>query len=283
MSIELIKKLREVTNSGMLECKKALIEANNDFDQAVIILSKNVINQSNNKRVASKGLTSVVILDNEAILFEVNALTDFVHKNEHFVKLISDLGQLFIHSHANNKIEANKLIIDQVTVEEKIKHVSNMIKEEATLRRYYRISKTNKETFGSYIHQGGRLSTLVIIDINDQQLANNLAMQVAANEPKYISYDLLDIDTINYEKFMFEKDLGYFDENEFVNRLKKLCLLTQNYIKDDNIMIFDLLKEKNASLIDFFRFELGQGIEDKLNCKLDIPCDGSKITVKPVY
>jgi elongation factor Ts len=282
MSIELIKKLRELTNSGMLECKNALIEANHDFDQAVILLSKNKIEDTNKKRVAAKGLTSIVIKQNEAILFEINALTDFVAKNEHFIKLVKDLGHIFIKSTVNNKNDALKLIIDEVTVLDKIKNVSNIIKEEANLRRFYRILKSDQESFGSYIHQGGRVSTLVIINIKDEKLANDLAMQVAANEPKYISLDQIDLDTMNYEKFMFEKKSGYYDESEFMTFMQQNCLLSQKYIKNDLLSVNELLKEKNAMVIDFFRFELGQGIEDKLNCKLDIPCDGSKITVKPV-
>ena len=99
----------------------------------------------------------------------------------------------------------------------------------------------------------------------------------------YIHPDLIDPDTINYEKFMYEKTNGSFDEQKFKNRLSDLCLLTQPYIKNPSITVGELLKEKEMDVIDFFRFELGQGIENKLNCRLDVPCDGSDITVMPIY
>ncbi|MBU1094084.1 MAG: translation elongation factor Ts [Firmicutes bacterium] len=283
MDMSQIKKLREETGAGMLDCKKALESSSGDYALALKSLQTTTQKSEGNSRVASKGLCSVVINQNQAILFEVNAETDFVSKNEYFVQLIQDLGPLLIQSNVTNAKDALLLKMDDLTVGQKIQQTASIIKENAQLRRFYRVIKEDTQGFGSYVHQGGKVVTLVILDQNNSQIANALAMQVTANSPLYIDPKTIDEDTINYEKFMFEKAHGALDENQFNQHLNEICLLTQDYIKNPEIKVSDLLKENKISLIDFFRFELGQGIENKLNCKLDIPCDGSSITVTPIY
>ena len=283
MDTKLLKRLREETGAGMLECKKALEQTNDHYEEALKILTEIVHKTEGNARVASKGLTNIVIQGDEAILYEVNAETDFVAKNEHFQKLMKELGINLVASKVNNVKDALKFVIDGVTVEEKIQRTSAIIKENAYLRRFYRVKKTMHQGFGSYVHLGGKISTLVILCDDQKDIANSLAMQVAANSPIYIHPELIDQDTINYEKFMYEKTNGSFDEQKFKNHLNDLCLLTQPYIKNPSITVGELLKEKEMDVIDFFRFELGQGIENKLNCRLDVPCDGSDITVMPIY
>jgi len=283
MDTKLLKRLREETGAGMLECKKALEKTNDNYEESLKILTETVHKTEGNARVASKGLTNIVIQGDEAILYEVNAETDFVAKNEHFQKLMKELGTYLVASKVNNVKDALKFVIDGVTVEEKIQRTSAIIKENAYLRRFYRVKKTMHQGFGSYVHLGGKISTLVILCDDQKDIANSLAMQVAANSPIYIHPDLIDQDTINYEKFMYEKTNGSFDEKKFKIHLNDLCLLTQPYIKNPSITVGDLLKEKEMDVIDFFRFELGQGIENKLNCRLDVPCDGSDITVMPIY
>jgi len=283
MDTKLLKKLREETGAGMLECKNALEKSNDHYEDALKILSETVQKKESNLRVASKGLTNIVILGDEAILYEVNAETDFVAKNEYFIKLIKEIGTHLVTSKVNNVKDALKSMMDGITVEEKIQRTSAIIKENAYLRRFYRVKKTVNQGFGSYVHLGGKISTLVILCDDQKEIANALAMQVAANTPLYIQPDAIDKDTLNYEKFMYEKTNGKFDEQGFKNHLNEICLLTEPYIKNPSITVGELLKEKELDVIDFFRFELGQGIENKLNCRLDVPCDGSDITVMPIY
>jgi len=283
MDTKLLKKLRDETGASFLECKKALEASGDQYEEALRILNETVKKEETSTRIASKGLTQIVILKDEAILFEVNAETDFVAKNEHFQKLIKELGEHLIRSKVNHVKDALKFEIDGVTVEEKIQRTNSIIKENAYLRRFYRVKKTKNQGFGSYMHLGGKISTLVILCDDQKEIANALAMQVAANTPLYIHPDSIDIDTMNYERFMYEKNNGQFDDNGFKNHLNEICLMTQPYIKNPNVTVGDLLKEKELEVIDFFRFELGQGIENKLNCRLDVPCDGSDITVMPIY
>ncbi len=283
MDIKLLKKLRAVTGAGMLECKGALEQFNDDYDKALNHLKSSIKKEDSNQRVASKGMCQIEIKDNEAILFEVNAETDFVTKNKHFLNLVNVIGMHLINSEVTNAKTALKEEINGQSIEELITHTSGIISENAQLRRFYRVKKDDHQGFGSYTHMQGKLVTLVVLDKDEKDLANMLAMQVAAMSAEYLSLEFIDTDTMNYEKFMYEKTHGNFNENAFMTELKSKTLLSQPWMKDQSILVKDFLDQHQIKIIDFFKFELGQGIDNKLNCRLDIPCDGSKITVTPIY
>ncbi len=280
---ELIKQLRLETGAGMMDCKKALDLHHGDFMLAKASLLKKVDITSGNERVASKGLCGIRVSENEAILYEINAETDFAWKNEHFLKLVKETGDLLIQSDVTNPKDALNVSLDKMTLGEKITQVSGIIKESLVLRRFYRVVKSSSHAFGTYVHLGGKVVTLVILDQDDQVLANELAMQVAANSPKYLSLEMIDQNTKDYERFMFEKEHGACDEQGFLKHLSNMTFMNEVSIKHPEFTVESLLKIKDAKVLDFFRFELGQGIENKLNCRLDIPCDGTKITVTPIF
>ena len=283
MDIKLLKKLREQTGAGMLECKDALNKYNDNYERALKHILENTKKKDANTRVASKGMCHIVIKENEAILFEVNAETDFVTKNEHFTDMVEMIGQHLIDSDVTNAKTALKETIDGKTIEEIILRTSGIISEQANLRRFYRVKKDNTQGFGTYTHMQGKLVTLVILNKDENEIANQLAMQVAAMNAEYLDLSLIDQDTMNYEKFMYEKQNGSFKEDDFNNMLANKTLLSQTWIKDQHLTVKDFIAKHDIQIIDFFKFELGQGIDNKLNCRLDIPCDGSKITVTPVY
>ena len=281
MDMKLVKELRERTGAGILECKKALEITNDNMDEAIKYLESHLKHESKNQRVASKGSTRVVTHLDEAILFEVNAETDFAAKNPFFLELMDQLSNIFISNPIKNVKEALSFIIGEKKVEDHIEYVSGQMKEHIYLRRFHRIKKQPSQGFGTYIHGQGKLSILVILDKPNESLEKQLAMAIAASSPTYISIKRLDTDTLNYEKFLFEKDPQGF--KSFDDFLSRKMLLNLPSISNPNQTIGQLLDEANLNVIDFYRFELGQGIEDKLNCRLDVPCDGSTITVTPVY
>lgn len=283
MDMNMIKKLREETKAGMMECKKALEEAHGNYEEALKNLTSMLSKHEGNKRVASKGLCYIESKDNQAIVFEINAETDFAAKNETFKKLLQLLGKNLIDTKASYPKEALKQIIDTRTVEDLINQASGIMKENLILRRFYRIIKKDEQSFGSYVHQDGKIISLVILNGKNDEIARDLSMQIAANQPVYLSLSSIDEQTLNYEKFMYEKEHQIFDQKLFDEHIKNITLYEQSFIKKPDIKIKDLLSKNKLEMIDFFRFEIGQGIEDKLNCKLDIPCDGSKITVTPIY
>ncbi len=280
MNINLIKQLREQTGMGILEVKHALNEAGGDIEKAKILLMKPTT-KSDSHRIASKGSTKVKILGDEAILFEVNGETDFVSKNPDFIQLLNDLAELFITSKAITIKDALHLSINHMYVKEYIDYVSHVVKENIYLRRFHRIKKQPTQGFSYYEHQGGKISVLVIMNKIDDTLGRDIALHITSQMPKYLKYDQVDINTFEYERMLIEKEGKIIDESELINTIKNECLYEQPFIKNSNITISELIKTNEV--IDFYRFELGQGIENKLNCRLDIPCDGSKITVTPIY
>lgn len=281
MDLKLIKLLRETTGAGMLECKKALEITQDNLEEAIKYLESHMKHESTNQRVASKGSTRVITHLDEAILFEVNAETDFAAKNPFFLDIMDKLSEVFIANPIKNVKEALAFMMDGKRVEDHIQYVSGQMKEHLYLRRFHRIKKQPNQGFGTYIHGQGKLSVLVILNKPNESLGKQIAMAIAASSPTYISLDRLDQDTLNYEKFLFEKDpQGFKSFDDFLSQKMLLNLLS---ISNPNQTIGQLLNEVNLNVIDFYRFELGQGIEDKLNCRLDVPCDGSTITVTPVY
>lgn len=281
MDLKLVKLLRETTGAGMLECKKALEITQDNLEEAIKYLESHMKHESTNQRVASKGSTRVITHLDEAILFEVNAETDFAAKNPFFLDIMDKLSEVFIANPIKNVKEALAFMMDGKRVEDHIQYVSGQMKEHLYLRRFHRIKKQPNQGFGTYIHGQGKLSVLVILNKPNESLGKQIAMAIAASSPTYISLDRLDQDTLNYEKFLFEKDpQGFKSFDDFLSQKMLLNLLS---ISNPNQTIGQLLDEVNLNVIDFYRFELGQGIEDKLNCRLDVPCDGSTITVTPVY
>ncbi len=280
MDLKLVKVLREQTSAGMLECKNALEATQNNLEEAIKYLEKNTKHHSQNQRVASKGLTRVITLEDDAILFEVNAETDFASKNPHFLEFLDQLSQLFISSNIKNVKEALTLEIDGKSVDDYIKYVSGLMKEHIYLRRLHRIRKQKSQSYGHYMHGQGKLSVLVIFDHPCEKIEKEISMVIAASQPSYISLDRMDTDTINYEKFLYEKDGQEF--KSFDDFLNQKLLVKLSSIYDPSQTIGQILLDHEVKVIDFYRFELGQGIEDKLNCRLDIPCDGSKISVTPM-
>lgn len=276
MDINHIKALRARTGMGMLEVKKALHEANGNLEEAYKILMTQVSNQQST-RVASKGLTHVRYDGNEAVLFEVNAETDFASKHQAFIDLIEKTGQKLLQSQAITLSEAKQVMIDDVTLLEYIDRVSHLMKEHVYLRRFYRIKKESQQSFATYMHQNGKLSILVILDSKVEELGKNIAQHIASHAPKYLSYEKLDQSVFDYEKLMLEKEKRSLDTESFIAYIKSMCLLDQSYFKNPDRSIKEILK--GVHVIDFYRFELGQGIENKLNCRVDLPCDASEITI----
>ena len=279
MNLQHIKTLREETGLGMLEVKDALNQANDDLNEARKLLQSKTTKKETNQRVASKGLTSVEVYQNEAVLFEVNAETDFVAKHPDFIKLMSELGEVFMHSKAITVKDALKLTINGHTVEDEINRIGNVVKENVYLRRFHRIKKQDHQHFETYKHQGGKLSVLLIYKDN-RSIARDIALQITSHAPKYLSFESLDQETYNFEEMMLKKENPDITTNEIKENIKNMCLLDQPFIKNPDLKVSEILN--GLTIIDFYRFELGQGIENKLNCRLDIPCDGSKITVTPI-
>lgn len=278
ITAKMVKELREQTGAGMMDCKKALTETNGNMEDAIDFLRKSGAAQAAKKagRIAAEGTTFIEVNGNDAVLLEVNCETDFVTKNETFQKLVADLGKELVTSKPADLEAALKQNVEAVgqTVEEYINSAIATIGEKITLRRFALLSKTDADAFGAYMHMGGRIGALTILEgSQDEEAAKDVAMHVAAANPSYVSRDEVPEDEINREKeILTEQALNEgkpanIVEKMVVGRLGKffeeICLLDQQFVKDSDVKVKKFVADKGATVKSFVRYEVGEGIEKK--------------------
>ncbi len=275
-----VKELRDLTGAGMLDCKKALEETNGDIEQAVIYLREKGIAKAAKKgaRIAAEGLTNGIVEGNKAVLYEVNSETDFVSKNEQFLNLIDTVGTVLFNNTVNSDDEALKLESNGESLETVLANATATIGEKITLRRVKTIIKENNQTFGFYKHMGGKISALALVE-GDEEVAKNIAMHVAAQNPKYLTQDEIEQSVIEQERSILlnqaleenktaekpkpENIIEKMVEGRLNKELKEVCLVNQAYVKDPNISVSEYLKQNKASVKLFVRLEVGEGIEKR--------------------
>jgi len=276
-TIEKIKILREKTGAGMMDCKKALVQTNGDVDKAVDFLRERGLLKAASKatRVAAEGLANIIITGNEALIYEVNSETDFVSQNENFHKLVEEVGTVIQASGVTNTEDALKVVnkAEKLTVEQMLLNMTAKIGEKITLRRVSRLNKQDDEIFGLYKHQGGRIVGLVVVKGGDDELAKNIAMHVAASNPKFLDRNSVDEATVAHEKEVLTQQAlnegkpANIVEKMVIGRLNKffedICLVDQAYVKDPDIKVKKYLKDNQAEVKNFVRIEVGEGIEKK--------------------
>lgn len=271
--IELIKQLRERTGAGLNDCKKALEQNANDLDKASDWLREQGIAKSAKKanRIAAEGLADVHENGNDAVILEVNCETDFVAKGDKFKKLVEDTRNVIETKKPKDVAEATNLL--QSTYAD----ATVSMGEKLSLRRYEIVTKNANETFGCYIHMGGKIAVLVVINKDDKELAENLAMHIAANAPTYICPHCVPKDVIESEKKialeaakgdekLMSKPQAIIEkiiEGKVNKTLSEVILHEQPYLLDDSKKVEQVLKEKGASVIKFIRYQVGEGIEKR--------------------
>lgn len=275
ITAQLVKELREKTGAGMMDCKKALQETNGDIDKAVDYLRERGIAQAAKKsgRVAAEGLCNVVVNGNEAVVFELNSETDFVAKNQDFLSVLDRIGNALINSNAQNTEEALLVKDNGETVEEILTNATAKIGEKITLRRVSRIIKEDQQGFGSYAHMGGRIVSLVVLENENEELGKDIAMHVAASNPRFLNRNDVDQETLEHEKEVLtnqalqEGKPANIVEKMVIGRLNKflqdICLVDQPFVKDQDVTVQKYLKANNNNVLSFVRLEVGEGIEKR--------------------
>ncbi len=268
-----VKKLRALTNAGMMDCKKALVESQGDFQKAILVLKESGQSKADSKsgRVAAHGIVSIEIEKAQrlALVLEINCETDFAAKDNQFVEFSNQISNLLV----NKKIENIDQLLDCSIsgferVEDFRKSVVAKLGENITIRRFARIFYQG--TLGSYIH-GNKIAALVDVDIDDKNLAKDLAMHVAASKPKYIVQTDIPKAIIDEESRILRSQAEQEGKpKEIIEKivtgklnkhLNEITLLGQEYIKDPDLNISQLLKKSNATVNLFVRYEVGEGIE----------------------
>ena len=271
--IELIKELRERTGAGMMDCKHALEESNCDVEKAIDWLRQKGIAKAQAKasRIAAEGLAEVQVAGNKAIICEINCETDFVSKGEKFHALVSDSAKVTLEkgcSSLEEAKEATKALFTDATVS---------MGEKLDYRRFEIVEKKAGEGFGAYIHMGGKIATLVVLDKEDAEFAKGLAMHIAANSPKYVSEGDIPAEVIAHEKEIALENIkadpkmagkpAQMLEGIVNGKVKKLLsesvLDSQVYLLDGEKSVAQVAKEKGLKIVKFIRYSVGEGIEKR--------------------
>ena len=271
--IELIKELRDRTGAGMMDCKKALEASNQDVEKAIDWLREKGIAKAQAKasRIAAEGLAGVIVKGDKAVIAEVNCETDFVSKGEKFHKLVDDVMDVTLKGEPTSleeAKEATKSLFTDATVS---------MGEKLDYRRFEVVNKSASQEFGSYIHMGGKIATLVVLDKQDPELAKGLAMHIAANAPKYVSEADIPADVIEHEKAIAletakadpklagkpEQMLQGIVMGKVKKVLSESILLSQAYLLDGEKSVAQVLKEKGTNVVKFVRYAVGEGIEKR--------------------
>jgi len=288
----MVKDLREQSGAGMMDCKKALAECDGDMDAAFELLRKNGAAKAEKKasRIAAEGICKVVVEGNTAVVLEVNSETDFVAKNEKFQTYVEKVAKQILNSNVNtiDELLAEKWAEDtSKTVNDVHVEMVATIGEKLSLRRFEKI--TTDGFVVSYTHGGGRIGVIVEMDGAEsdasREAATNIAMQVAALNPKYVSRDEVSAEYIAHEKEILlaqimndpkesqkpEKVINGMIEGRVSKELKEICLLDQVYVKAEDgkqsvaKYLEQVSKETGSELKvkRFVRFETGEGLEKK--------------------
>jgi len=273
----LVKELRERTQAGMMECKKALVETNGDIEAAVEYMRKAGLAKADKKsgRTAAEGMVVCKSSDDgkSVVLVEVNCETDFVTKGDDFQNFANEVADLALKSLPNDidGLLALKMASGE-TVADATKSLIAKIGENINVRRYVKAT-TSSGTIGTYLH-GNRIGVVTLLSGGNENLAKDIAMHVAASKPVCVSEDEVPSDVIAKEKEIFSAQAAESGKpadiiekmvlgriNKF---LKEITLLGQPFVKDPDQTIAKLLKAANASVELFHRLEVGEGIEKKV-------------------
>ena len=275
ITANMVKELREATGAGMLDCKKALTETNGNMEEAVTWLREKGISKAAKKqsRIAAEGLAYAKVEDNTAVIVEVNSETDFVAKNPEFTSLVEMIADAILNSKVNTMEEALKLEVEGKTIEEIIVDKTATIGEKLSFRRFELVNKNDIEVFGTYSHMGGKIVTLAVLEGTDNEVAKDVAMQIAAMRPLYLDKDSVPEESVEKERAILTEQAENegLDANKLsmiVNgRLNKfyeeVCLLDQGFVKENKMKVSKYVESKGMKVLSFVRYEVGEGMEKR--------------------
>lgn len=287
-----VKQLREMTGSGMMACKKALEASDGDMDKAIEYLREKGLAAAQKKaaRIAAEGMsfTEVVDGDKKGVILEVNSESDFVAKNEKFQNYVKAVADQLLESDAADVEtflkEAWKLD-PALTVEQELSEQISVIGEKLSIRRFEKLTAENGCVV-AYLHGGGRIAVMLQADtevVNDEikEALKNVAMQIAALKPLYISREEVDQDYLEKEKAILKQQAmnenpgrpdAIYDKmiiGRLNKEMKEICLLDQEYVKDNELSVAKYLqkvgKDNGTAIVlkKFFRFETGEGMQHR--------------------
>lgn len=274
ISASMVKELRESTGAGMLDCKKALEASNGNMEDAITWLREKGISKAAKKasRIAAEGLAVAKINGNKAVIVEVNSETDFVAKNEEFKNLVNNIADTLLNNDVKTVEEANKLTHDGKTIEELIIEKTSTIGEKLSFRRFEIVEKEDSQVFGTYSHMGGKIVSLCVLT-KDEEVAKDIAMQIAAMKPLYLNRDMVPAEVLEKERNILKEQAENegLDPNKIdmivngrINKYyEEVCLVDQGFIKENKMKVNKFVESKCSEIISFVRYEVGEGMEKR--------------------
>lgn len=274
ITAQMVKSLREQTGAGMMECKKALTEAEGDIKKAEMILVSRGQKkaQKSAARTAAEGVIVVMGKDNANVMIEINCETDFVARDENFNKFCHDICEFCLANQIDTAEGLDEKSMNGETVLSIRESLIAKIGENIQVRRIHLEKVDADKSIGSYVHRS-RIGAQVVLTGSNEALAKDLAMHIAALNPKYFRHEDMPQEEINKQKDLFleqEKESGKPDnvvemivEGKIKKMMNEECLVGQPFFKDPDQTVAKLLKSNNTEIVHYTRYEVGEGIEVK--------------------
>ena len=278
VTAQLVKELREKTGAGMMDCKKVLTETDGDMEKAIDLLRERGIAKAAKKsgRVAAEGLVEGYISADGKIgaIVEVNSETDFVAKNEEFKAFVADIARQVVEKNpatVEDLLAQESIAVAGKTVNEVLIEKIATIGENLNIRRFARFEAEG--LVEKYIHGDGKIAVLVNMKKGTSEVAKDICMQIAAARAEFVTRDQVPADRVEKEKEILKAQTMNEGKPEAIaeriveGRINKfygeICLVEQEFVKNPDIKVEQLLKEKDSEIVEFARFEKGEGIEKK--------------------
>lgn len=270
-NLDLLKKLRDITGAGMMDCKKYLDKSNNDLDVAVKLMRSEggVKADKKSSRIAADGLVNYISNSEKALLIEVNSETDFVARSDDFKNYVDDVCQIILETNYKNisELEKDKEVFDKL--EDIRNNIITKLGENIIIRRFKVID--NRDVYISGYTHNGKIGAFVVLESEDPDIAKDICMQIVASNPLALDESSIDQAILDNEKDIYKAELDKIDKKDDIKRnilegkIKKFItentLINQPYIKDGSLTLKKILK--NNKIIDYTRYQLGEGIEKK--------------------
>ena len=275
MNAKLIKELRDISGAAMMDCKKALEENDNDIKKATEWLREKGIAKAAKKagRIAAEGLSTVITEGNKAVILEINCETDFVAKNEKFQNFVNEVARTILNSNAKTNEEALALPCEDGTLSDAVTNMTATIGEKISFRRFTLLEKSDDQNFGAYIHMGGKISVLTLLDGANEEVAKDVSMHAAAMRPEYVKKEQVPEEQVEHEKKILTEQAiaegkpANIAEKMVMGRInkfyKEICLEEQEFVKDNSVSVAKYVSNNGGKIIDVIRYEVGEGLEKR--------------------
>lgn len=272
-----VKELREKTGAGMMDCKKALEACEGSMDKAVDWLREKGIAKAAKKesRIAAEGLCKIKVEGNTAVMVEVNSETDFVAKNAEFTGFVDYLLDEILKYDVKTNEDVLAIKDGEETISDKLVALTAKIGEKLSFRRFEKVTKADDETFGTYIHLGGKIGTIIVLKGANEEVAKDVAMQAAAMSPVALTREGVPAEMVEHEREVVteqvKNEAAGKPENiieKMVNGridkfYKEIVLEEQAFIKENKLTVSKYVSDNGGEIKSMVRFAVGEGIEKR--------------------